>query len=297
MKYSQLLLGFTFSFLLSCGGEEVKVLEEPINDEVLQTEKVEVVYTDTEWKEFQIENTEKQATIRLTGYIGPLGSSYFSSGTEMHFDLYPRRNQSSGFRVAVYLPSGTGPNQMRKLKENYGPNDLEIHCNNEDIASTGDLVTITGKVRGTYEDYISISLNEIGLESAPKEEMIPGAALFDRAVELQQKIISDTTISSIYCYMDGKLSLPTSLFSLNDSYSLDFNQRNNKEVKSISVPIGDGPDQMKDLPNGYGKDDLIIQDYEGNSIDRKDKVRVYGTWNRTSYSDRGYFRMEEIVKQ
>ncbi|TNE71382.1 MAG: hypothetical protein EP333_09265 [Bacteroidetes bacterium] len=235
-------------------------------------------------------------TVEFEGIIGAIPTTITWSGGKMNVKIVERRNQTGGRQIGLEMPLGTENNHVHELPEEYQQSDLKVVTNDGTIVSVGDRVRI--KAKGYYRSGDYCTLDVISIRSIANEF---DESVFETAVPLTDAILNDTAQRSVYCYMDGSMSIPSVYFSMYGEIGLDFANKTNKQLKKVDVMVGDGPSTMNSLPNNYSARDLIIRDYKGEQIKYGNKVRVYGVWDRYSFKSsldgpNGKFKLEEIKR-
>lgn len=294
MKHLYVLLGLLFALQLTgCKGESET--EEDLLDYSYEedTEEVDETPVEANWESIVKKEYKEDQKLIIEGYIAPLPSTVYMSDNSFDISIYPRRFQNGGFEVSVGLPIGKSANHVYNLPENYTPADFKVVTDKEGIVTAGDKVRIEATVFYIHDD--SYSLEDATIT---KLEDNFDAAVFADAVPLTSEIINEEDKKSVYCYMEGTLSLPTFIYSLDGDISLDFKNQTNEEIKSVDFRVSDGPSSMNDIPDNYAADDLVIRDWEGNEVKPGTTVRVYGVWERYSSESStglgGSFKVEEV---
>lgn len=273
----------------SCGGsatEEI-VMSADSTDQESALAPVEVT-----WAQLEADSVQAETQIIFEGYIGDIGTMIDQSNGRITVPIYERRHQKGGFELNLYIPIGNGKNQMKELPAEFLPTDVQIYADDNSVLTIGSRIRVTATKSETYSPgYISAEV--LKMESLSSDF---DSAVFADAVMLTSEMIADTAIQNSYCFIDGKLDIPTLVFSYTNDILLDIVNSSVKDITTVSVRLGDGPSSMNDLPDNYTSSDLIIRDYLGSVIKYKSNLRLYGVWERYTFetSTPGTFYLEEI---
>lgn len=288
-NFIYLLIGCPVFLFFSCKGDTQQEIN--TNDENIETveEPDPVAIT---WADLEKDELSTETVFIIEGYLGDIGTYVDQSGGEISIPLFERRNQAAGFKLYLYVPIGNGPNNIKELPEEFLPTDVQLFCNDKTIVTVGSKVRITASKTETYTPGF-ISANCIKIELVDESF---DAGVLTSAVALSQEMMNDTALARVYCYVDGKFDIPSIVFSYSNEISLDLKNSSVKDIATVPVRLGDGPSSMNDLPDNYTNKDLIIRDYNGETIKYGAGVRLYGTWERYSFATTtpGKFYLEEI---
>jgi len=278
------LLSLSSVFFVSCSGNS----ETDINIDSTQVTQRDTVYGT--WDLLRSDSIPENTMLMIVGFIGSPGDQITQSGSYITMPFFGRRNQRSGYCMNIQFRAGNLPNQMQELPDQFTKDDIKILCETGDTARIGSFVRITAfdeMVNGTRT--WKVNLIEQG-------DFIFYKHAFEKAQQLTSKIIADSTINEMYCFVDGELEIPEIIFAYTNEITLDLKNSSVSEIISVEIPLGDGPSSMNDLPDNYTDADLILRDYEGQKIPYGSKVRLYGTWKRNSFDSTfpGKFYLEEI---
>ena len=284
--------------IASCGGNdpEKKTIADFIKDaakksaENLKAQKVS--YNDLFEKEY-----ESGQTLEFEGYIGAIPSTISWSGGRMDVRIVQRRYQTGGKTLSLDMPLGKANNNVNELPEEYKQSDLKVVTEEGKTIGVGTKVRV--KASGFYRsgDYASLDVISISAIDGDFDNKV-----FESAVPLTNAILADTSQKSVYCYMEGTLSIPSVFFSMYGEIALNFATKTNTKLDKVDVFVGEGPSTMTSLPDSYTAKDLILRDYMGKEAKGAKKVKVYGVWDRYSFvssspGPNGKFKLEEIVFQ
>lgn len=237
---------------------------------------------------------DRDQTLEFEGVIGAIPTTITWSGGRMNVKIVERRNQTGGRSIGLDMPLGTEKNHVHELPETYKQSDLKVVADDGTVLSVGDRVKI--KANGYYRSGDYCTMEVISVKPI-KGNFDP--TIFESAVALTNDILADTAQKSVYCYMDGTLSIPTVFFSMYGEIGLNFANKTNTKLDKVDVMVAEGPSSMNTLPDSYTAKDLVVRDFLGNEIKRGAKVRVYGVWDRYSFKSsgsgpNGTFKLEEI---
>jgi hypothetical protein len=225
--------------------------------------------------------------ITILGYVGI--SSYVSqSNSSTTIKLWERNGQFRGEAISCFLETGKKKNEMKRLKDDFKTEDVEITGNSDEKIVVGDYVRITGVYQKPYSDgYGTIEVQTI--------EKIDSTVDFDYVSAKPTMInINDTT--GIYKLQDklvvaeGYLELPTFVSVREYIYFWLKPTANSENYVTADILIGTAPNRVEDLPDNYSPADIKVHDYKGNLVGKK-KVRIYGVWN---YSGIAVERIETL---
>lgn len=281
----------SFFMLSSCSGSSS---EEALNNGDSTNQKVQIDPIEVSWNDLEKDSIHAETQIIFEGYIGDPGTLVDQTDGKIRIPVYERRNQKAGFELNLYIPIGTQKNQMKELPAEFLPSDIQIMADDDSVLTIGSRVRITATKSETYSPGF-VTANVIKIETV-KDEF--DATIFSDAVPLTAEMMNDTALQNVYCYVDGKLDIPSIVFSYTNEISLDLKNSSVKDISSISIRLGEGPSSMNDLPDNYTSNDLILRDYLGKTISYKSTVRLYGVWERYTFatSTPGAFYLEEIEK-
>lgn len=276
-------------YLISCSGSssEETLIAEDSTEQKIQVDPIEV-----SWNDLEKDSIAPETEIIFEGYIGDPGTLVDQTNGKIRIPIYERRNQKAGFELNLYIPVGTQKNQMKELPAEFLPSDIQIMADDNSVLTIGSRVRITATKSETYSIGF-VTANVIKIETVPDDF---DATIFASAVALTTDIMDDTAVQNIYCYVDGKLDIPSIVFSYTNEISLDLKNSSVKDISTIAIRLGEGPSTMNDFPDNYTSADLILRDYLGQEIKYKSTVRLYGVWERYTYESTtpGTFYLEEI---
>lgn len=298
MKKLTTIIGISL-LLASCGGNDpdkktiADFIKEAANKSKENSKPVKVSYKDLFTKEF-----DSEQTLEFEGYIGAIPTTISWSGGRMDVRIIERRNQTGGPTLSLDMPLGTSKNSVHELPEEYKQSDLKIVTEEGKTVGVGTKVKV--KASGYYRSGDYCSTDVISISATEDNEFDEG--VFSKAVPLTNAILGDTAQKSVYCYMEGTLSIPSVFFSMYGEIALNFSTKTNSKLDKVDVFVGDGPSTMKNLPDSYTAKDLVLRDYKGKESKGATKVKLYGVWDRYSFvssspGPNGKFKLEEIVFQ
>lgn len=288
-----LLLISSASILFSCGGNNT---DEIISDDIdtTSTQEKEWKLTPVTWDE--IENNSLQVEVgdrfEVICHVGDIGTYVSMYETSMMVPFVERRNQAGGFELRLNMNIGSVKNEVHKLPEEFAPEDFKISCDDGTIVTRGDKVKITVRRDESYSGGIS---GEVIMIEAIKDTTFD-TAVFASAVKLTSAMVNDTSIKSVYAFIEAKPELPSIILSYTSEILLDLKNSSVKEIPNLYLYVGEGASNMNDIPDNYTAKDLVIRDYNGIQIKQGAKIRFYGTWERYDFesSTPGRFYVEEI---
>ena len=289
----KILLFVCTGLLIACGGEREKI-EDLIEETNTTDEVVEVdnnVYP-VSWDDVLNNNLTAEKIITIEGYLAGPGMYVSQSYGTMTIYIYPKRNQTIGESVNFTMPLGTDANHVNELPEEFVPEDFIVVDEDGTEMREGAKVLVEVKVKESIfdEGEMNFEFRSIKkLEDAP----VISETVFADAIELTDAVIADTSKKEIYGWADGSFELPMMVFENNGRLRITFRNQSNQEIKSVAIKIGEGPSTMNDLPEDFTDKDFIVRDYKGDPITGT-RVRIYGTYHRSDYSNDGLFYLEEI---
>ncbi|OIQ31246.1 MAG: hypothetical protein BM555_05335 [Crocinitomix sp. MedPE-SWsnd] len=298
-KTSFILLTASFA-LYSCGGgdpradDDLSDLMDEFDESFEEEEKVDLSPVDVSWEKLISDELVDHQNVIFDAYIGKLPTTMYNyDNREMTIEFYPRRNQVQGEKMRVDITIGTSPGHVRSLPEEYAQEDLKIVCEGGKTAGVGSFVKVRGVFTNSTADYYNyLDLTKITLLEDGFDE-----AIFDKAVELTNLVIEDTTLDDSYSYMDVSMETSMYMSPWDGRYSVNISQKNNSYLKSAYITIGSKPGGMNQLTDGFTDKDFIVHDYNGE--DQKaasGKYRIFGTFNPLDVEAKGTFSVEEIKK-
>lgn len=287
--------------LSSCGGgqsdeDRAKQLAELKKDSTEKAEKKAkaAIPVEMTWEELRkldpkevddasFDNARK--TIIIEGYLAMPGMLY-TSGNSIRCHMYPRNGQTKGFYVNLEFTHGKTPNRMESMPSKYTLADFKVHTDANEVVGQGDYVRITGGLSRIDDEYATVYITKV-------EKAEPKA--FDYAAAATQ--LTDANMNEMenkLVYVDGTLEVPMFVF-IEDDMTLDLKGTGLKSNIKANVLVGDGPNQISDLPKGWSPSDVKIHDNTGKVI--KGKTRIYGTFTKSTIGDtKGYIHVESIGK-
>lgn len=228
-------------------------------------------------------NTRKKVIIE--GYLAMPGMLY-TSGNSIRCHMYPRNGQTKGFYVNLEFTRGKTANHMEGMPSKYTLADFKVHTDANEVVGQGDYVRITGGLARIDGEYATVYITKV-------EKAEPKA--FDYAAAATQ--LTDANMNEMenkLVYVDGTLEVPMFVF-IEDDMTLDLKGTGLKSNIKANVLVGDGPNQISDLPKGWSPSDVKIHDNTGKVI--KGKTRIYGTFTKSTIGDtKGYIHVESIGK-
>lgn len=275
--------------LVSCNGSSS---EEALIAEDSTAQKIQVDPIEASWNDLEKDSIQSETAIIFEGYIGDLGTLVDQTDGKIRIPIYQRRNQRAGFELNLYIPIGTQKNQIKELPAEFLPSDIQIMSDDNSVLTIGSRVRITATKSETYSPGF-VTANVIKIEALTDEF---DAAIFTSAIPLTVEMMNDTALQNVYCYLDGKLDIPSIVFSYTNEISLDLKNSSVKDISTMAIRLGEGPSTMNDFPDNYTSADLILRDYLGKTIGYKSTVRLYGVWERYTFASTspGTFYLEEI---
>jgi hypothetical protein len=276
-------------FLLSCNGSSSEdiVIGEDSTAQELTVNPIEVT-----WQQLESDSIKAETQIIFEGYIGDPGTIVNQTDGKIRIPIYERRNQKGGFELNLFIPIGTQKNQIKELPAEFLPSDIQITADDNAVLTIGSRVRIIATKSETYSPGF-VTANVIKIEAMTDEF---DATIFINAIPLTSEMMKDTALQNVYCYVDGKLDIPSIVFSYTNEISLDLKNSTVKDISTMAIRLGEGPSTMNDFPDNYTSADLILRDYMGKEIKYKSTVRLYGVWERYTFesSTPGTFYLEEI---
>jgi hypothetical protein len=290
-NFASLFILFVSLFLVSCKGSSSG--DNIDSDDSTKSNQETIEPLEVSWMQLEADSVKAETLIVFEGYIGDIGMFVEQISGKMRIPIYERRNQKAGFKVHLYLPVGTGKNQMKELPAEFLPTDVQIFAEDNSILTKGSRVRITAIKSETVSPGF-ISADVVKIESLNDDF---DSEIFASAIPLTSAMMKDTSLQNVYCYIDGKVDIPSIVFSYTNEIALDLKNSTLKDISTISVPLGEGPSTMNDFPDNYTTADLILRDYLGKEVKYKSVVRLYGVWERYTFesSTPGNFYLEEIA--
>jgi hypothetical protein len=236
-----------------------------------------------ELSDLSIKGVKKR--IIFEGYLA-IPSSIYTSGNSIRCHLFPRPGQSNGFYTNLEFTQGKGNNNMEKMPEKYSDADFKVHTANGEVVGQGSYVKITGNLSGRYDEYATVYIEKVEkAEPKPFDYAAAATQLTDANMdEMDNKLVA----------VDGVLSVPMFVY-ITDDMPLNIDNSDLKNKFGVNVLVGDGPNQISNLPEGWKASDIKIHDNAGNVVRKGAKTRVYGVWNKSSIGDqKGSIHVESI---
>lgn len=210
--------------------------------------------------------------VSLEGYVG-IADSITQTDESTIIQLWQRKGQRVGNCYSIAVSMGAVNNSMDSLPENYSKTDLHLRDNSGAGVSLSDRVRITG----IYHRPTNTTYGEIEVQLIEKLEDIPFDFSHSSAALLAPASSSNVKENSLV-YADGYIIVPSSLHVTEFVPLKLIATRSAADTLSLNIPIGNEPNQIEDLPNDYGDEDIKIHDNAGKIVGY-DKVRVYGIWH------------------
>lgn len=227
------------------------------------------------------------ARITIEGYVGI--SSYVSqSNSSTTIKLWEREGQFRGDAISCFIGTGKNKNEMKRLRDDFKTEDVEITGNTNEKIIVGDYVRITGVFQKPYsEGFGTIEVQTI--------EKVESKSVFDY-VSAQPAVININDTTGIYkqqnklVVAEGYLELPMFVSVRDYIYFWLKPTQNSDNYVTADIQIGSTPNRVEDLPDNYSASDIKVHDNKGNIVGKK-KVRIYGVWN---YSGIAVERIETL---
>jgi hypothetical protein len=236
-----------------------------------------------EVEDASMNGTKKKVIIE--GYLSMPGVLY-TSGNSIRCHMYPRNGQTKGFYVNLEFQQGKTANHMESMPSKYTLADFKIHTANNEVVGQGSPVKITGELSRIDDEYATIYITKV-------EKAEPAA--FDYATAATQ--LTDANMGDMenkLVYVDAALEVPMFVY-IKEDMTLDLKNTGLKGELEANVLVGDGPNQISNLPEGWSQSDVKVHDNTGKVI--KGKTRVYGTFTKSTIGDtKGYIHVERIGK-
>lgn len=230
-----------------------------------------------------LNGTKKKVIIE--GYLS-MPSMLYTSGNSIRCHMYPRNGQTKGFYVNLEFQQGKTANHMESMPSKYTLADFKIHTANNEVVGQGSPVKITGELSRIDDEYATLYITKV-------EKTEPKA--FDYAAAATQ--LTDANMGDMenkLVFVDAALEVPMFVYIEEDMTLNLLNAGLKGEVKA-NVLVGDGPNQISNLPEGWSPSDVKVHDNTGKVI--KGKTRVYGTFAKSTIGDtKGYIHVERIGK-
>jgi len=299
--FKSALILLTASFVLhSCGGgdpradDDLSDLMDEYDENIEEEEKVDLSPIEVSWEQLISDELVDNQNVIFNAYVGKLPTTMYSyDNREITVEFYPRRNQIQGEKMRVDITIGTSPGHVRSLPEEYAQEDLKIVCEGGKTAGVGSFVQVHGVFSNSTADYYNyLDLTKISLLENSFDE-----STFDKAVELTNEVIEDTTLDDTYSYMDVSMETSMYMSPWDGRYSVNISQKNNSFLKSAYITIGAQAGGMDQLTDGFTDKDFIVYDYNGDAQKAASgKYRIFGTFNPLDVEAKGTFSVEEIKK-
>lgn len=236
-----------------------------------------------EVEDASMNGTKKKVIIE--GYLSMPGVLY-TSGNSIRCHMYPRNGQTKGFYVNLEFQQGKTANHMESMPSKYTLADFKVHTASNELVGQGSLVKITGELSRIDDEYATIYITKV-------EKAEPAA--FDYATAATQ--LTDANMGDMenkLVYVDAALEVPMFVY-IKEDMTLDLKNTGLKGELEANVLVGDGPNQISNLPEGWSQSDVKVHDNTGKVI--KGKTRVYGTFAKSTIGDtKGYIHVERIGK-
>ncbi len=249
------------------------------------------------WEEMEAGKLDVGTPIIVDAYVGSL-PGFLTLGRDFQdLDMYPRRNQAGGYHLVAEVPVGSGVDQVAPLPTSFQQSDLQIRTGDSTFAGVAQPI----RLHGTWQPDEDPKMDRIRVDSTDFMDLAFDERVFSTAQALTDSIIADSTFDGGYVYLDGKLTMPWSLFSVfSDRYSIIVTADQTEEISTVSIRIGQEPSTMDTVPPEYDRNDMVLRDYNGKVHKGESRYRIYGTFNR--YEDAkvdlpGKFEAEELVKE
>jgi hypothetical protein len=276
-------------YLISCSGSSS---DESLIADDSTVQKIQVDPIEVSWNDLEKDSIAPETEIIFEGYIGDPGTLIDQSNGGIVVPVYERRNQKAGFELNLFIPLGTGKNQIKELPAEFLPTDLQIFADDNSVLTIGSKIRVTAtKSETVLAGYVCADVIKIEPLTSDFDRVV-----FTDAVMLTTEMMNDTALHHAYCYIDGKLDIPSIVFAYTNEISLDLKNSSVKDITTMAIRLGEGPSTMNDFPDNYTSADLILRDYLGKEIKYKSTVRLYGVWERYTFASTspGTFYLEEI---
>lgn len=218
-------------------------------------------------------NNGKRVTIE--GYLA-LPSSSMISDESVQLALFERAGQfHSSLSFILDMPVGSGKNTMKKIPLKYAKSDVDVTGNKEEKIVIGDHVKVTGKFT-VYGTFCSMDIQEI-------EKLEPAAIDYASlgATKITSANAEDTTLEDKLVYLEGTIEIPT--LTMGGDYTFIYLKvPGMSDQVTVDVGYGSIPGRMQAPPENYTDSDIKIFGDNGNPINIKKKVRVYGVKSGSS---------------
>ena len=236
-----------------------------------------------EVEDASMNGTKKKVIIE--GYLSMPGVLY-TSGNSIRCHMYPRNGQTKGFYVNLEFQQGKTANHMESMPSKYTLADFKVHTASNEVVGQGSPVKITGELSRIDDEYATIYITKV-------EKAEPAA--FDYAAAATQ--LTDANMGDMenkLVFVDAALEVPMFVY-IKEDMTLDLKNAGLKGEVEANVLVGDGPNQISNLPEGWNQSDVKVHDNTGKVI--KGKTRVYGTFTKSTIGDtKGYIHVERIGK-
>ncbi len=287
--------------LSSCGGgqsdaDSAKQLEQLKKDSTEKANKkaqasvpVEMTWEDLqkldpkEVDDASFDNARK--TIIIEGYLS-MPSMLYTSGNSIRCHMYPRNGQTKGFYVNLEFQQGKTANHMESMPSKYTLDDFKVHTASNEVVGQGSPVKITGELSRIDDEYATIYITKVEkAEPAPFDYAAAATQLTDANMgDMENKLV----------YVDAALEVPMFVY-IEEDMTLNLLNTGLKGEVRANVMVGDGPNQISNLPKGWSPGDVKIHDNTGKVT--KGKTRIYGTFVKSTIGDtKGYIHVERIGK-
>lgn len=287
--YSLCFSTFIVFIICSCNGSS-----NVQNDtEGIKADSVRVDTLNLSWDDLKTDTAQVGDVICISGYIGNPGNYINITNGKMTVPVFERRNQQAGYRIQLSIPTGTQPNHVHDLPEEFLPEDFKIVSASNELLTSGHYVYIIARIQSDEKTKSACYTELISIEKSGNSDQIPD---LETAVELSDEMLFDTTIHELFCFFDAKIVLPELIFSYTNQITLDLKNCSLDSISTLAVPIGDKPGTMHDLPDNYTEADLYIVDINEKKLPYNKLVRIYGTWERFTFESSfpGAFYVEEF---
>lgn len=269
MKKTRYLLP-ALLLLFSCGGNETKLPESPLETEVA-TEK-ELPLKKMTFEEAMADTLSTEHPVEIEGYI-QLPTLSTIGDKEQSVSLFGRKNQTNGLAIYTKMPVGSGKNSMKKLPLEYDKSDVKITGNKGETLGLNQRVKLTGKMYYMK----SYTKGEPGTTYFTVEKIDEvDDKEFDysawKTVKSISEISKDENHHNEY-YIEGTVEVP--MFVLT-GWEMAIDLKKGGETVTIKIMTGKENNQMEDLKENWTKKDIKIRNFEGKMIKPGQKVRVYG---------------------
>ena len=241
----------------------------------------------------EIKGMHNNELVTVEGYLRLPNFMYIGS-KKLEIDLFERPNQKAGYRLICSIPTGSIDNTSNALGKQYTAADFKINTyNGETIRGEGAYVRLTGRLdvfnsgHGTLTEVTKIE--KADRKNIPYEKLNVPEFKAENSEKLDGKLV----------YVEGRLDPGTYLSTYNNAYSfiIEGLKMDKGDVLIAFINIGRRNSEVQDIPESFSAKDIIIRDGAGNIFPIDKKVKVYGTYSKSSIGNGGSLYVEHIVVQ